>query len=156
MQISFEVPDLSTVAAWVGAIAGVAALAWQIATSRRSAHRVKVRRTQSWLTYSDGSLSPDLVCVEASNVGAGAVTVTSWGISMGRRKENLTVVQPLPGSTPLPHRLEPGARMSLFVEAAQLNRARIEKQVAYDHMQAWVGLGTGQRVAAKRGVPVTE
>lgn len=156
MQITFEVPDLTTVAAWVGAIAGVAALLWQITTWRRSAHNVKVRRTQSWLTYPDGSLSPDLVCVEAKNIGASAVTVTHWGIALAPSNDNLTVINPLRGSATLPHRLEPGAQMSLFVLADELIRAKHERGVGFDDMRAWVGLATGKKVRAKRGVPVSE
>lgn len=156
MQITFDVPDFTTVAAWIGAITGIAAVVWQVATWRRSAHNVKVQRTLSWLTYTDGSLSPDLVCVEAKNVGAAAVTVTNWGISLGRNKENLTVLQPLAGSTPLPHRLESGAQMSLFVQADDVRRARHERAVPFAQMSAWVGLATGKKVNAKRGIPMRD
>ena len=66
MTITLRVPDLTTsMVAWIGALTGIAALIWQIATWRRSAHDVKVNRSQSWVTDANGSLGEDLVCVSA-------------------------------------------------------------------------------------------
>ena len=153
MTLTFALPALTDVLAWVGAVSGVLALVWQISTRRRSAHRVKVTRSRSYISFASGDLSPELVCISAQNVGAGAVTVTSWGISLGRVKQNLTVTRPLSVSTTLPHRLEPGAEMSLFVQAADVARAHHEKRVPFGSMRGWVGLATGEKVHAKRGVP---
>lgn len=155
MTFTLPVPSLTDAAAWVGALAGFGALLWQFLTWRRSSHHVKVTRTQSWFTYSDETLSEDLVCVSARNVGTGPVTVTSWGISMETRRENIVVVNPLQGSTELPHRLERGTSMSLFVRAADLMRARGERGVPLLRMRGWVGLATGQKVYAKRGAPIS-
>lgn len=154
MTITLQAPDLTSVVAWIGALAGVASLIWQIVTWREAAHNVKVKRSQSRVTFSDGSFSEDLVCVSARNVGAAAVTVTNWGITMGSQADNLTVLNPFPTSTPLPHRLESGAEMSLFVPAVDPINARDERGVPFREMRGWVGLATGKKVYAKRGVPV--
>ena len=156
MTITFDAPDLTAVLAWLGSLSGVAALIWQIATWRRLAHNVKVTRTQSWVPDIYGNLGEDLVCIEARNVGASAVTVTNWGIALGRGGRNLVVLYPLPLSTTLPHRLEPGASMNLFVLADALAQAKIDNAVPLKRMRGWVGLATGKKVYAKRGVPVSE
>lgn len=155
MTITIPSFTLTDVAAWVGALAGVAALIWQIVVSRRSAHKVKVTRDQSWWSYPNGTLSEDLVIITALNVGAGPVTVTHWGVSMETTMENLTVVFPLAGSTPLPHRLEPGANMILAVKAEDLRRANAEWRVPFRRLRGWVGLATGQKIYARRGMPVS-
>ena len=74
------------------------------------------------------------------------MTVTHWGISLGSRSENLVVINPLPASTPLPHRLESGAEMSLFVSAVALMKAKDEKGVPLRKMRGWVALATGKKV----------
>lgn len=146
-------PSATDIAAWIGAIAGVAALVWQIATWRKSSHNVKVTSTMSWFTYPDGSLSDDVVCVTARNVGAGPVTVTSWGIRLGPTREDMVVFRPLPLAATLPHRLEPGASMSVFIHAADVWRAEAEKGIPTSAMRAWVRLATDKQVFAKRGMP---
>lgn len=140
----------------VGGLAGVASFLWQVATWRRSTHRVKVSRSQAWFAYPNGSFSPDLVAVTVANVGSAPVTVTGWGVEMRPSRENLNVLNPLPGSTPLPHRLEPGASMDVHVESEHLRHARSERSVPFSKMRAWARLGTGQRVYAKWGMPVSD
>lgn len=156
MTITLAAPDLTAIAAWVGALAGIGALIWQFTTWRHSAHRVKVSRSQAWFSYPNGSFSPDLMCITARNVGSSPVTVTSWGVSLGWKRENLNVVNPLPGSTPLPHRLEPGAEMNVHIEARHLREARAEHGVPFGRMRGWVRLATGEQVWASRGLPVSD
>lgn len=120
-------PDWLVVAAAavgvVGGLAGVASFLWQVATWRRATHRIKVSRSQAWFTYPDGSFSPDLVAVTVANVGSAPVTVVAWGVEMRPTRESLNVLKPMPGSTPLPHRLEAGASLGVHVEAKDLRRA---------------------------------
>lgn len=149
--------DLTALLAWIGALSGVGALVWQMLTWRRSGHNVKVLRTQSWFTLSDGSLSDAMVCVTARNVGTSAVTLTGWGIQLGgRTADNMTVLRPLPRTTELPHRLEPGTEAGFWVAARHLVEASAERRVPLDQMRCWIGLATGRKVYAKRrGVPVS-
>lgn len=120
MTVTLPPLDLTAIAAWLGVLTGVLSLVWQFSTRRGSAHRVKVTRTRAWFTYPSGGLSEALVCVSAQNVGAAAVDVTSWGFAVARTDGNLTVFDPAPGSTVLPHRLEAGSSMSLYVRATAL------------------------------------
>jgi hypothetical protein len=146
MTVTLELPSLAESLAWIGAIVGIAALAWQVTTRRRSTQQVKVTRTQSWFVYPDGRRSPAFVCVKASNVGSGPVTITGWGIALAPLKENIIVVDQPRGSATLPHRLEAGSDVSLYVEATSLRRARDEKGVPFQRMRGWVRLATGETV----------
>jgi hypothetical protein len=148
---------LTDVVAWVGAASGVVALIWQIATRRRSAHRVQVTANQAWLTYTSGDLSPDMVSVTANNVGAGAVTVTSWGVEMSKGK-NFVLTDYVQGSTTLPHRLESGANGVWFIEAERIEGVAGEQGASRDEVRqwrAWVSLATGEKIYAKRGMPIS-
>lgn len=155
-----QVPDWLTltvgVLGAVGGLAGIASFLWQVATWRRSTHDVRVQRAQAWFTYPNGTFSPDLVAVTVTNVGSGPVTVTGWGIEMGPSRDNMNVLEPLVGSTPLPHRLESGANMTVHIEARHLRDARDERGIPFSKMRAWARLGTGERIFAKRGMPVAD
>ncbi|WP_188422829.1 hypothetical protein [Mycetocola zhadangensis] len=153
MTITLSIPDLTTVLAWIGALTGVAALVWQVATWRKSTHNVKVRAENRWIAYADGSLSEDLVCVIAHNTGSGAVTIENWGIAV-RKHGNLAAIRPHPQSAILPHRLEPGASAAFHIEANSLRQKSSERGVPFGQMKPWVRLGTGQRILAGRGVPL--
>jgi hypothetical protein len=146
---------LGDIAGWVGAVTGILALTWQISTWRRSGHRVKVTRGRSYQMRDDAP-PLEMFFVNARNVGSAPVTVTGWGVSLGKAKKNLTVYRPELGSTPLPHRLEPGAELNLYVQTAHVRRATVELGVPLNDMRAWVQLATGQKLNAKRGAPVHE
>jgi hypothetical protein len=146
--------DPTDVAAWIGAAAGVCALVWQAATRRLPTHRVKVTRSHAWIVWGD-EIGETMLGIYAQNVGAGPVTVTGWGIDIGNG--NLNATRSVPGATPLPHRLEPGADGGWYLEADKiLAVARERGLTAQDakRWRAWVSLGTGQKIYAKRGVPV--
>ncbi|WP_419766608.1 hypothetical protein [Curtobacterium flaccumfaciens] len=154
MTITLDVPDLSTIAAWVGALTGIAALLWQAFVWRRSAHRVKVQRSRSWIAFGDGSTSDELLSVQARNVGAAAVTVTGWGVSLGRKAGGLVVLNPLSFSTQLPHRLEAGAEATFYADSGGIRASALARGRTGKDLRAFVTLATGKRVYAKRGVPL--
>lgn len=138
-----------------GGLAGVVSLAWQITTWRRSGHNVRVTTAQAWFGYPTGTVSNDMLAVTARNVGSAAVTVVGWGIELPGTRENLTVLQPIVGSTPIPHRLEPGDELCVHVAAEDLRIARVERRTEFAQMRAWVRLGSGERIYARRGVQVS-
>lgn len=154
MSITFDLPDLSAVAAWIGALTGIAALLWQLFAWRKSAHRVKVERSRAWVAFGGGGLSDELLSVQARNVGAAAVTVTGWGISLGREAGGLVVLNPLAFSTQLPHRLESGAEATFHAESSGIKASALRRGKRGKDLRAFVTLATGQRVYAKRGVPL--
>lgn len=155
MTITLDVPDLSTIAAWVGALTGVAALLWQAFIWRRSAHRVKVKRSRSWVAFGSGGVSDELLSVQAHNIGASAVTVTGWGVSLGRRAGGLVVLHPLSFSTQLPHRLEAGAEATFYADSDGTKASASEHGKRGRDLRAFVMLATGKKVYAKRGIPLS-
>jgi hypothetical protein len=146
---------LGVLAGVLGGLAGIVSLVWQIATWRRSSHNVKVTTSQAWFTFSDGTFSEDMLAVTIFNTGSSAVTVTGWGIEMESHGASLNVIAPIPGSTPLPHRLESGAEMNVHIRAQDLRNAHGERKVPFKQMRAWARLATGRRVFAKPGVQVS-
>ncbi|WP_146242944.1 hypothetical protein [Curtobacterium sp. MCBD17_019] len=156
MKIIFEIPDLSTIAAWVGALTGIAALLREAFVWRRSAHRVKVQCARAWVGYAQGGTSGELLSVEARNVGAAAVTVTGWGVSLGRGLGQLVVFTPLSFSTQLPHRLEAGAMGTFYAESEGIRDSAARHGKPGRELRAFVTLATGKKVYAKRGVPLSQ
>lgn len=148
----------STIAAYIGAVSGVVALVWQIATRRRSAHRVTVERSSSIILggwdYDPDAAARVYLCVTARNIGASPVTVDSWGVELGRRNGGIAVVNPLPQSARLPYRLDAGESINVFALAEDLRRTAEERGVPTARLRAFVRLGTGETVRANRGCPV--
>lgn len=154
---AFILAIVGLIVATVGALTGIVSLMWQVTTRRRGAHNVRVTVGSSLLAYGDGSVSDWLICVTAANVGAAPVTVNGWGFALPGKRGAVRQTRPLTGSTPLPHRLEPGTSMSLFMQPAQLHGTLAEQDppVAGRKVRAFVALGTGQEARAKRrGVPM--
>lgn len=155
MTITIDGLGVSAVMAWVGATTGIAALVWQVITWRRPAHRVKVWRAQTFLAYPGGGTSEAMVSVTARNVGASPVTVTNWGISLGKKEGGVFVPNPIPGSERIPHRLEAGAEMTMLADAASLAKISMDRDIPLRAMRCWVMLATGKTVYAKqRGLPI--
>ncbi|MBX3067772.1 MAG: hypothetical protein KF844_03885 [Cryobacterium sp.] len=136
----------------VGGIAGIASFVWQVITWRRSTHSVKASTARSWIASGDGRISEEMVSVTARNTGTAAVTVTGWGIELGRSGQILSVPVPLLCSTPLPHRLESGSLLTEYVQAAHVVEASAKYNVPYSKMRPWVRLATGEQVYTKKGV----
>jgi hypothetical protein len=135
-------------AAWVGAFAGVGALLWQVVTWRRSSHNVRVANSRAWFTYPNGRMGEQLVCITAYNTGSGAVTLTGWGVEIG--KQNAIMVQPLVGSTPLPHRLDSGAEANFHMPADAIREYHERDGIDYRDMRPWVQLATGKKVYSRK------
>lgn len=140
----------------IGALTGLASLAWQISTRRRGAHNVRVTTGMSLLDYGPAGVSDWLIGVTAANIGASAVAVTSWGFELPGKRGNVYATAPVPGSTPLPHTLQPGTSMTVFMRPAQLAEVLSEQRPAVHsrEVRAFLSLGTGERAHAKRrGAP---
>lgn len=139
------------VIAIIGAITGVAALAWQVITWRQSGPVVVVTATQAFPTYGPGVGEPH-VNVTASNSGRSPVTVKGWGL---RFPDGQTMVfpNPVPWSDPLPNRLEPGADASWYVPTVEVARACAQHGVRQQDMTAFVNLADGRTISVReRGI----
>lgn len=164
--------DITTlVIAVVGALTGVASLAWTVASHALSGARVKVELKAGWLggggavtlpftnfgsvARPEGIDGPAVVVVEARNVGRLPCSVVGWGVSVGSAQ--LGHVQ-LPVNPALPHRLEVGEEGSWFVEmhsVLALIATLRETNVPATHLSGKVSLGDGRVVESPRcRVPV--
>lgn len=145
--------DLTGVIALVGAFTGIFALVWQISTWRRSQHLVRVSVGTSWLTYGS-SLGPAMLAVTAANIGSSSVTVTSWGVSTGRKQDDITTLEQFAPSPRLPHRLESGSDVCFYMPLESVRSLAAKRQLSPNQLRCWVRLATGQRMyARKRGIP---
>lgn len=122
---------------------------------RRSTNRVKVQRSRSWIAFGDGSTSDELLSAEARNVGAAALTVTGWGVSLGRKAGGLVVLNLLSFSTQPSHRLQAGAEATFYAYSGDTRACALARGTTGKDLRAFVTLATGKRAYAKRGVPLS-
>lgn len=142
------------VLAVVGAVTGVIALIWQVATWRRGSHRVVVKTANS---FPIGGLveTEHLVAITAHNVGAMAVDIVAYGITAANGG-NLNDFRRSQPNGPLPHRLEPGASVDYYMNADAIREYREESGFPFSRMKPWVRLGTGKTVMSRRSVPLRD
>ena len=152
---AFIVALVGLIIAIFAAATGVASLAWQISTRRRGAHRIVVTARPSLVLLSNESASEWQVCVTAANIGASPVTVNGWGLRMPNKRGSLIQTQRDPYGTPLPHVLDPGTSLSVFLpqKNVQTALAKHAPNLKPRQLRAYVQLATGQVVCAKRGIP---
>lgn len=123
-----------------------------------SGARVEVRTTNAIPVYDLPGGAQDLgdhhVAVEAVNSGDQAVTLPGWGVKLpGDRRVVMT--RPVSWSTPLPHRLEPGAPAAQFVMPAdELRRLHRPDGIPFDSMHGYVTLADGAEVIATAPIPL--
>lgn len=135
----------------VGALTGVAALAWQVITWRQGGAVVTVSALQAFPTYAD-QLGEPHVNVTARNSGRSPVTVNGLGL---RLPDGRTMVVPSPASwsSPVPHRLEPGADGSWYMPTAEVARFCADNGIKQQDLIAFVRLADGRTISAKqRGI----
>jgi hypothetical protein len=132
----------------VGSITGVLGLGWSVIIWRRSGPLVKVTVKQAFPTYGD-HLGEPLICVTAHNSGRAPVTVSSWGLRLSDG-QTMMITESFPLSSALPYRLEEGASGSWYTDTLRVVETCRAHGVDYDDLIAYVDLGNGQSVDAKR------
>lgn len=152
---AFIIALVGLIIAVVAAVTGIASLWWQIVTRRRGAHNVKVTAKAALVALSDDSVTDWQVNVRPANIGASPVSVTGWGFELPDKRGSLYQVRRDNISAPLPHVLEPGTSIDLFMaqEAVRDALSTNAPDVSPSALRAYVTLATGQTVYAKRGVP---
>jgi hypothetical protein len=131
----------------IGAITGVGALAWQVITWGKSGAVVTVTTCQAFPIDGD-----QLLHVSARNTGRSPVTVNEWGLRLPDGG-SMVALYPALRSSPLPHRLEPGAEASWYVGTAEVARFCAERGTRQQDMIAYVDLADGRTISAKeRGI----
>jgi hypothetical protein len=135
----------------IGAVTGVAALAWQVISWRQSGAVVAVTARQASPVSGDHA-GEQLVIVSARNSGRSPVTVNGWGLRL-LGGGAMVSFNPVPGSSPMPLRLEPGADGSWLLPTHEVARFCAERGVRQQDMIAFVDLADGRRIRAKeRGI----
>jgi hypothetical protein len=129
-----------------------ASLGWQVYSWRRTGPTVKVT-VDNAIQVGDPRLPDHLLQVTATNHGRGPTTVTGWGFQLPGNSL-LAVPQQTPMSTPLPHRLEPGAEGSWFMDAQEIRLRSAELGIPFNRIIGYVTLAGGEKIHAKRGVPL--
>lgn len=160
---AFVLSIVSLVVATIGALTGVVALVWQIVTRTRGAHRVTVEVSNAIFVGDAVVIDPGgdggvVVCVEAMNSGASAISVTSWGFELSNRRGGFAIPNPEYPSTPLPHMLLPGTSAKFFVSAEHLG-AQIKHNPGLTprDLRAFVQLATGRKAFTRRqGIPLAD
>ncbi|TFD45375.1 hypothetical protein E3T55_18745 [Cryobacterium frigoriphilum] len=154
---AFVLAIISLAVATIGALTGVAALAWQIVTRTRGAHRVSVNVANS-MVLDEHAPTVVLIGVEAINSGVSAVRITTWGMELPNKSGGFVVANPLHYSTPLPHLLEPGTNAHFFLAAETLGaNIRHNAELSPNQLRVFVKLATGQTIYAKKtGVPLAD
>ncbi|GAA2845478.1 hypothetical protein Acy02nite_46920 [Actinoplanes cyaneus] len=122
-------------------------LGWQIVSWRRSGALIRATVNQALVGH-EGIWCTN---VTARNLGRMAVSVTNWGYQLpGRKAGNIFMTRPLPISPTLPHRLEAGAEVSFYMETDAIQQVCKQKGLPYQRVRAWVDLGDGRRIKARR------
>lgn len=152
---AFIVALVGLIIAVVAAVTGVASLWWQIVARRRGAHNVKVTVKAALVALSDDSVTDWQVHVRPANIGASPVSVTGWGFELPDKRGSLYQIRRDHISKPLPHLLEPGTNIDLFMAQEGVREAlsKSTPDVKPSALRAYVTLGTGETIYAKRGVP---
>lgn len=135
----------------IGALTGVAALAWQVITWRRGGAVVAVTAFQAFPCYGDQAGEAH-VNLTARNSGRSPVTVNGWGLKLPGGG-SMIVSSPAPWSSPLPHRLEPGADGSWYIPTPEVARFCAGNDIRQQDTIAFVDLADGRTISAKqRGI----
>lgn len=171
---------VTLVTAMLGALTGIAALAWQWTTWSLSGARIQVDLKHAWLgrggaitgvpgTWKDTrppAAGYDLEClaVETRNVGRMPASITGWAVEVGVASLGYF---DSPWNKPLPHRLESGESVTWFVERATVEsmssvlrkgtwNGRPREYVDPSILRARVATGDGKTHRSKRTLKLSE
>lgn len=136
----------------IGTLLSLLSLSWQAFTWSRSGAVIRVTASNSFPVFGE-ELGNHHVTVTAVNKGRAATTLTHWGIDMGNGS-NAVVLEPLPWSTQLPHRLEPGAEAAFHIPAAELRNYHQQTKRPFSLMRPWVSRAGSQKTFGKSGLPL--
>lgn len=122
------------------AVIGIGVTVW---LSRPAKPRVRIEVANAWASYGT-HLGDWCASIEAINSGA-AVTLSSVGYRFPDGA-NLISTAPEPGSTRLPHRLEPHSNATFLMPAEDILAQCAQRGVDPSALKSWVKLQTGKKV----------
>ena len=150
---AFILSIVSLAVAVLGAITGIVALAWQITTRTRGAHRIVIDTNPNMMLVGAGGIAPPGPYVEVNvrNRGAAAVQVQQWSILLPDGEKALVVIPALfPPSPDLPFTLEAGSATSFHVLRSELEKSATAQELSESRIR--VHLATGQKVTGRKPV----
>lgn len=141
-------------AALIVAIVSLAASAASILVSvilwRRSGARVEVTAAPAFMVIGrQFDADTEYVAITAANTGRAPVTVDGWGIQLPEPNGDLVQLSGGPNQ-PVPHRLEPGAAVTWYIDAAVIRQRLADLGIAESATRAFVKLATGKKVLSKK------
>jgi len=139
LGVALSIVVMLLAAAWLG---------WQVATWRKT---VEVTATTSFPTYG-ARLGDPHVTVTALNTGKSPVTVSRWGLRFPDGQV-IVLINDLPWSAPLPHRLDHSADGKWYIPTEDVKKQSKTHGVRYQDLTAYVELADGRTIDARqRGI----
>ncbi|MGA5472537.1 hypothetical protein ACPCUK_27660 [Streptomyces arboris] len=139
----------SVVIALVALVVSLISLGWQIITWLRSGPVIKVKGHSS-IAVVDGNAGEVHLSVTAVNRGRAPATVTGWGLRLPNGSSVVPQSAQLPGTNPLPHRLEPHAEASWHVPQTAVEEACRTHHVELSQVRPFVDVSGRGQVLGKR------
>ena len=136
--------DASMLWTFIGVGLGVIGIAVTVWLSRPAKPKVKLEVANAWAAY-DEHLGEWCASVEAINTGGVAVTLSGFGYRFPNGA-NLVPIAQEPGSTPLPHRLEPHTSATFLMQAEGILQECAARGVTPSQLKSWVRLQTGKTI----------
>lgn len=136
--------DASMIWTLVGVALGVVGIGVTVWLSRPAKPKVRVEVANAWASYGD-HLGDWCVSIEAISTGGAAVTLAGFGFRFPGGG-NLIATESEPGSTRLPHRLEPHSNATFLMSAEGILHQCAQRGVAPSALKSWVRLQTGKTI----------
>lgn len=136
--------DASTVWTLIGLGLGVAGIAVTVALSRPSRPKLRIEVANAWVSFGT-HLGEWCASIEVINTGGTAVTLSGFGYKFPNGA-NLVPIAAEPGSTPLPHRLEPHTSATFLMQAEGILSECSHRGVDPSNLRSWVSTQTGKKV----------
>jgi hypothetical protein len=144
--------EYADVVSTVALALSVVAIGVQLWQWRRGGHQIALETRQGFYGLSNGGVSDGfLTIVTVFNRGRGAVDIVSWGFETPAGKQ-FVQISPMPGSTPLPSRLDAGQQATLMMQTEGIEEECARRNIAFTELRAFVRLGDGSTVKGLKGI----
>lgn len=127
-----------------GIALGIGGIAVTILLSRPAKPKIQIEVANAWATF-DSHLGDWCASIDAINTGGAAVTLAAFGYRLPDGG-NLISTRYEPGSTRLPHRLEPHSNATFLMAAEGILHECELRGVDPASLKSWVRLQTGKTV----------
>ncbi|MGW1363500.1 hypothetical protein ACWCQP_39550 [Streptomyces chartreusis] len=130
----------------------VFSLVWQFISWLRNGPVIKVTTHNAIPVIGGSVVQGQYLAVAATNRGRASATVTSWGLLLPGDVSTASDSAPLPGVEPLPHRLDPYAEASWYIDQDEVDRICHQRGITRAEIRPFVFV-SGQ--GRKTGKPLS-